>query len=199
MKATDPKPDLLVIGAGITGLSAACELADLGMRVEVVEATPAPEPETCATLAAAGMLAPLAETPTPGPFFDACRQARDAWAPFAARLTVETGLDLDYDTRGALMIDPLETYLEDMETAAQRLGEPTERIDHATLVSFVPDVADRIDGALHLPAEHRVDNQRVHQALRLAAKRRGIAIHYEHRVHRIDDARVEGDGWRRDA
>ena len=88
-------PDVLILGGGIIGLACARELALRGLRVEVVERLPAGAE---ASLAAAGMLAPLGEAGIPGPYLDVCRESRGLWGPWVAALESETGLFVDYDT-----------------------------------------------------------------------------------------------------
>ena len=50
------------------------------------------------------MLAPLGELAAPGPLLDTCRASRDLWGPWVAALESETGLSVDYDTSGALLV-----------------------------------------------------------------------------------------------
>ena len=95
------RPDVLILGGGIIGLACARELARAGLRVELVERLPAGAE---ASVAAAGMLSPLAEVPVPGPFFDACRESRDLWMPWVAELEEETGLSIEHDTSGTLLL-----------------------------------------------------------------------------------------------
>src|SRR5215207_11628484 len=93
--------DVLVVGGGIIGLSCARELARAGKRVEVLERLPA---GNAASIAAGGMLAPLAEVPAPGPFLDACRASRDLWPAWVSELSQETGLSIEFDASGTLLV-----------------------------------------------------------------------------------------------
>ena len=80
-------PDVLVIGGGIIGLACARALALAGFRVEVVERLPAGAE---ASTAAAGLLSPVDETSTPGPFLDACLASRDLWSAWVPEPLVRT-------------------------------------------------------------------------------------------------------------
>ncbi len=55
-----------------------------------------------ASNAAAGMLAPQAETDKTDDFFDFCRESRDLYPNFAGELFDETGVDIELDRNGTL-------------------------------------------------------------------------------------------------
>ena len=92
--------EILIVGGGIIGLACARALDQAGFTVGLMDAG---EPGQQASAAAAGMLAPLAEVPEPGPFFDACRSARNLWRSWGPELQEESGLDIDYATCGPLV------------------------------------------------------------------------------------------------
>ncbi|MEM9595641.1 MAG: FAD-dependent oxidoreductase [Acidobacteriota bacterium] len=190
-----PHPDILILGGGILGLATARELHRRGASVALVEAR---RIGGDASAASAGMLAPLAEVPTPGPFFDLCRLGRDLWPAWAASLETEVGVDVDLDRSGAFILDE-GTYPRRLLAAAQRLGEPWEHVDRATSRASVPDLRHDVEELLFLPGEHRVDNVRVCAALETALRRRGVPLFPHHPVRRVaslsNGVRVEGDGF----
>jgi len=180
------KTDVLIMGGGIIGLACARELAKAGLQVEVVERR---EAGAEASLAAAGMLAPLAESPEPGPFFDACRASRDLWPAWAAALAEETGLSIEHDASGSLVValEPAEEpELERLAAAARALGEAVEEIAPETLAQWVPDVAPSVRRALRLPGDHRVDNVQACAVLAAAAERAGATLTYGFEVARVE-------------
>jgi glycine oxidase len=198
-------PDVLVLGGGIIGLAAARELALRGLRVEVVERLPAGAE---ASLAAAGMLSPLSEEISPGPFLDACRASRDLWGPWVAALEEETGLTVDYDTSGSLLVAldaEDETALERALQSARDLGEPAEEIEIPALRHRVPDITPAVRRAVHLAGEHRVDNVQLCAVLALALQKLGVTIHYDSEVERVEHRApqgtvlVHGRHWRKEA
>ncbi len=180
------KPDVLVLGGGIIGLACARELARHGARVHVLERE---EHGAQASKAAAGMLSPLGEAPRPGPFFAACRTSRNLWPSWAAELAEESGVDLDYDSSGALEIaltEGDEARLDALATAAAALGERVEEADLATWRRHVPGLAAAARRGLYLPGEHRVDNLRVCAALGESAARSGVSVTYGAAIERVE-------------
>lgn len=180
-------PDVLVVGGGIVGLACARELARAGMKVELLERLAAGAE---ASLAAAGMLSPLAET-LPGPLLDACRASRDLWLSWAPALAEETGLSIEHDTSGTLLIaldDPDEAWLDRVAAETRALGEPVEEIDGAALSRWVPDVSPGVRRSILLPGEHRVDNVQACTVLALAARKAGAVLTHGTEVERIERA-----------
>lgn len=181
--------DVLVVGGGIIGLACARELARAGKRVEVLERLPA---GAAASVAAAGMLAPLAEVPQPGPFLDACRASRDLWPGWVAALSQETGLSIEFDTSGTLLValDPAEEeHLEAVAAAAEAVGELAEEIGHDHFRQWVPDASPGIRRVLRLLGDHRVDNVQACAVLAAAALAAGVTISYSFEVERIERTR----------
>lgn len=178
-----PGPDLAVIGGGIIGLACARELALAGTRVVLLERG---EPGREASRAAAGMLAPLSEVRQPGALFDACRDGRDRWEEWHARVCAEAGVAVEYDRSGTFVVaadDAEEVALEEMAAAAQRLGEPVEEAPMAEVFSQVPDLRPESRRAILLAGEHRVDNVRFCAALAEAAGRAGVELRRGTTVH----------------
>jgi glycine oxidase len=198
-------PDVLVLGGGLIGLACARELALRGLRVEVVERLPAGAE---ASLAAAGMLSPLGEASTPGPFLDACRASRDLWGPWVAALEEETGLSVDYDTSGALLValdEEDEAALDRTLRTARELGERADAVELPALRHRVPDITPAVRRALHLPDEHRVDNVQLCAVLAQSLRKLDVTLHYESEVELIERRQPEGTvlihgrHWRKEA
>ncbi|HSS52208.1 MAG TPA: FAD-dependent oxidoreductase, partial [Thermoanaerobaculia bacterium] len=165
-----------------------------------------------ASVAAGGMLAPLNEAAEPsgggrGPFLDACLASRNLWGSWVADLEGETGLTIDYDTSGSLLValeERDEPHLDALLTLARELGERTEEIEISALRRWVPDITPEVRRALHLPGEQRVDNVQVCAILVQAAQKLGVVIHYDSEVERVErrpegTVLAHGRHWRKEA
>jgi glycine oxidase len=197
--------DVLILGGGIIGLACARELALRGLRVEVVERLPHGAE---ASLAAAGMLSPLGESSVPGPFLDACRASRDLWGPWVAALEAETGLSVDYDTSGCLLValdEEDEAGIERAIRAARELDERVDEVEIPALRHWVPDIAPGVRRAVHLPDEHRVDNVQLCAVLAQSLQKLDVTIHYDSEVQHVERREpegtvlVHGNHWRKEA
>ena len=184
--------DILVVGGGIIGLACARELALAGRKVEVLERLSAGAE---ASLAAAGLLSPMAEA-VPSPLLDACRASRDLWLSWVPTLAGETGLTIEHDSSGSILIaldDREEAWLDRVAAQARDCGEPVEEIDGSVLARWVPDASPGVRRSLLLPGEHRVDNVQATTVLSIAARKAGVVITHGAEVERIERA---GDGIR---
>jgi glycine oxidase len=168
--------DAVVIGAGIVGLAVARSLAGRGFRVLVVEGQ---RVGAEASSAAGGILSAQVECDLDSPLFPLFLKARDLHARLAHELEEETGISLDYSTRGILEL----AFSEDEERAllanAERqraLGLPVEVVGPGELREAEANVTERARAALYFPADHRVDNVRLTRALAASALARGAAI-----------------------
>lgn len=97
------EPDVLILGAGIVGLSLAHELARRGLAVHMVTRD---APGAGASATAAGMLEvhyPLDMAPD---LRALCAFSRDLYPEFARALRAETGLDVALDLTGTLAWPP---------------------------------------------------------------------------------------------
>jgi glycine oxidase len=197
-------PDVLVLGGGIIGLACARELALRGLRVELVERLPAGAE---ASISSAGMLSPLNEISAAGPFLDACRASRDLWGPWVAALESETGLSVDYDTSGALLValdEEDEAELDRLSHVARELGERADEVSLPALHHWVPDITPQVRRALHLHDEHRVDNVQLCAVLAQALQKLGVTLHYDSEAERVEHhpegtVLVTGNHWRKEA
>ena len=165
--------DVIIVGAGIIGLSLAIELNKQGLRVLVVEKG---EPGREASWAAGGMLVDRPAETLPGLRELATASAR-MYPEFVHELEDESGLKIDLRSVGTLVLSGVET------------GLPPVSAGHSpatTLVYALPQALAELEPALriltqpdpHLAAvyikERSVDPRHLTAAALTAARHRGI-------------------------
>ncbi|GAB3163551.1 glycine oxidase ThiO [Myceligenerans halotolerans] len=167
-RAGEPAAGVVVIGAGIIGLTAAWRGLAAGAAVTVLD----PAPGDGATHAAAGMLGPTMEAE-----FGEERLARAGaesvrlWPEFAAGLERAAGLApgaLGLDTTGTLAVayDADDAALLRRRLALHReLGLESEEITVAEARRREPSLGPRVAGAAWVPGDHQVDPRAVQRAL----------------------------------
>lgn len=197
---TSPTADLVVVGAGIVGLSTAYEAAARGQRVTIVDG----RHQGWATDAGAGIVNPLDLS---GGLSDVERgrvalAGPEHYRGLLDRLRDDGESDVGFERVGQLVIardDDEEAVLGRLAEAltgkavpslADYLGEP-RRITAAEATALVPYLAADVR-ALLLPGVARVDGRRMATALTGAAARRGV--HRRHGTARVavSDGRAVG-------
>jgi len=173
----------IVIGGGIIGCSVAWRLAAEGVATTVLERGRVGQE---ASWAAAGMIAPQAEADGPGPFFDFCMKARDAFEAIVDRLVRDGGVDPEYDRAGILYValDADERVQLERRAKWQRsVGAPLEELSGAEARRIEPMLSPEAIYAIHMPTNRRTDNRKLTQAYAAAARRAGAEF--------VEGARVE--------
>lgn len=158
-------PDIVVIGAGLIGCSAARLLAHAGFRVLLVDRG---RPCREASWAAGGMLAAHYEADHGGPFLELCLRSRAMYPDFVAALRDETGIDAELVAEGTVVPALTEEdgrQLEAMLSAQPRGGLRVERLDAAAVRRREPGIHQDCLWGLYLPDDVRVDNRRLCDAV----------------------------------
>lgn len=168
--------DVVVVGGGLIGCAVARELGRRGARVVVVERG---EVGAEASAAAAGMVAPQAESPGPGPLLRLGVLSRARYRAWVAALAEESGIDAEYGGRGIVYValrpaDARVLAARARWQRAQRLR--VERLAPAAARRLVPGLAPGVRMALHFVDDHPVDNERLVAAAALAARRAGATL-----------------------
>jgi glycine oxidase len=174
MTSAERAPDVLIIGAGVAGLSVGWRAAQRGAVVEVIDRA---DPGSATSAVAAGMIAPVAEA-------DAREQAllplalasARAYPGFVAELQECTGMDAGYLSCGTLMVarDGDEAVaLERERELRERLGLNVTPLAPRRARELEPALAPALRGALELCDDCAVDPRRLTRVLAEALLREG--------------------------
>ncbi|MEO7033912.1 MAG: glycine oxidase ThiO [Polyangiaceae bacterium] len=178
-------PDVLIIGGGIMGTSAAWELAGHGSKVVVLERS---VPGAEASSAAAGILGAQAEAHAPGPMAELCLASRKRYAKFAATLSKETHVDVGYRESGVLQVAFAPAHAKRLVTAAawqKKRGLGVETLTRKSLAVHEPALSPGLTGGVRFAADSRVDPKALLRALHIAALARGVRFQSGALVRRI--------------
>lgn len=164
---------VVVIGGGVIGCASAYFLAKAGLAVTLIERD---QIGAQASAAAAGMLAPLAESRGPTPFLALALASLRLFETLERELKQETGIDIELSRCGILRVaeDPQEVArLQRFHRWQKEAGLPTEWLDAAAARDLEPGLGAAVLGAIYSPTEMHVQSPRLTQALALAAQARG--------------------------
>jgi len=192
---TDHSADVVVIGAGVVGLTIAWRAAQAGMQVTLLDAE---APGAGASSVAAGMLAPVTEADFGEAELVALNvEAARGYPRFVAEIEDATGMQTGYRACGTLAVatdrDELEI-LERLHGLQSSLGLAAQRLTPREARTLEPGLAPRVAGGVHAPDDHQVTPRAVLSALVAAFEQEGGTLRSGERVAGIDTAgdRVSG-------
>lgn len=170
--------EILIIGAGVVGLALARSLRKSGAagQITILERGSAGRE---ASFAAAGMLAPQAETDRTDDFFDFCYQSNKLYPQFAAELLEETGIDIELDRAGTLYLAFSD---EDVREINRRYvwqkgaGLAVEYLTGEEIRRSEPFVSPDVREGLFFPNDWQVENRKLLAALQKYAELNAIKI-----------------------
>ncbi len=158
--------EVLIIGGGIIGLSIARELHKKGVKnITILERR---EVGKEASHAAAGMLAPNAETERQDDFFHFCNESSKLYLNFAEELFGETGVDIEFDKSGTLYLA-----LNENDSAKIRrrfewqksAGLAVEMLSADETRKAEPFVSSAVRESLFFPNDWQTENRKLLHAL----------------------------------
>jgi glycine oxidase len=164
--------DVIVVGAGIVGLSCGWILAKAGRRVRVFDRTCAASE---ASWAGAGMLAPGGEFESDSPLSRMALRSLALYPEFVSELTAESGVAIDYRKCGGIELDAIGA---DGAVRAARQAEAGIRSEPC---------AFRGKPARFYPDDALVDPRDITRALLVACRARGVAIHENEPVTGVEE------------
>jgi glycine oxidase len=169
--------DVLIIGGGVIGLAIAREIRNKGIeKVTVVD-------KGCAgaeaSWAAAGILAPQAETDRIDEFFKICTASRDLYPEFAAELREESGVDIELDRNGTIYLAFDDGDVREIRKRFEwqtHAGLNVGRLTNAECCSLETNISSDVREALLFPDDWQVENRKLLAALIEYARRNGVEI-----------------------
>ncbi|HWY62686.1 MAG TPA: glycine oxidase ThiO [Rhizomicrobium sp.] len=171
---------VVIIGAGVAGLSIGWRLAQAGVDVTVLERA---QPASGASWAAAGMIAVTAELmDADAAEIEFARYSNDLWQDFAQTLEAVSGQAVGYSQSGALI-------LAEDEAALARLSKKADGIailSPAEVRALAPLATGALAGALWSPQEAHVDSRALGVALAFAYQLAGGRLIANEAVVRIE-------------
>ncbi len=162
--------DVVVVGGGVIGCSVAFALSRMGASVVVVERD---RVGVHASRAAAGMLAPITESPDEGAGFQLGLESLDLFPSLIAEIRELSGIDPRYLESGLLRVAEGDE-LDELRARASRLeAYGCSWLDGKEVRAREPRLAPGIEGGLWSPREGHVDGFLLTRAYAGAAARRG--------------------------
>jgi glycine oxidase len=186
--------DVIVIGAGLIGLSIADELARRGRRVQVLGDRPA---RATASWAGAGMLTPHPERSWHPAFEQLCLRSCELYPAFVADLVERTGIDCELRMDGLLITPGDATGAQHLRARVDELreaGREARWLDAQAVREAEPALAMQDHGGLLLADGGQVNNRLLRDALEAACRQRDVAIEPEAAGVRlvVEGGRVRG-------
>jgi glycine oxidase len=175
--------DVLIIGGGIIGCSIAWRLAQVGVRVTVLDRG---EPGAQASSAAAGMLAPVSEMVEPESFSALCVASRSLYSHFAAEIEESSGHSVGYRRDGTLLValnEEQERELAEVCRAQTAQGFILQAMTATEVHAREAGLAPQVRSGLFVPDDHWVDNERLMRGLVVACQRAGVRLEPGHAVY----------------
>ncbi len=187
--------DVLIIGGGVIGLATARALHKKGVSNITILERGAVGKE--ASHAAAGMLAPNAETEKADDFFRFCSESNELYPAFAAELFDETGVDIELDRQGTLYLALTETDSAEIGKRFEwqkQAGLTVERLSARETRSLEPFVSPDVRESLFFPDDCQVENRELLHALEKYAELNGIEIRENTEIENllIENGKVTG-------
>ena len=167
--------EILIVGGGVIGLAIALELKLRGASVTVVSR----DFQQASTLAAAGMLAPLAEAIPTSPMLDLCLRSRFLYPQWCYKLEQLTGMSTGYLPCGILA--PVYHLPQSNQT-----NNSNTWLDDKSIHLYQPGLGSEVVGGWWYPEDGQVDNRALAQVLRLAAQELGVEMRQGVEVEAIE-------------
>ncbi len=168
---------VLIIGGGVIGLAIARSLCKKGFKeITILERG---EIGKESSFAAAGMLAPQAETDKIDDFFHLCNESNLLYPKFAEELFDETGVDIELDQSGTLYLAFNKDDVEEIRARYEWQKSAGLQVEHLTsreIKQAEPFVSPDVLEGLFFPNDWQVENRKLLAALIKYAELNDIKI-----------------------
>ncbi|MDR2876926.1 MAG: glycine oxidase ThiO [Chromatiales bacterium] len=166
------RPDCLIIGGGLVGMTMARELAASGASVQLLERGACGRESSWA---GGGILSPLVPWDMPDAVSRLAQWSQRAYPALAAQLLQESGIDPQWTRSGLLSVD---TSADDWQRARAWAAIYGMRIEHlgGAAVAAIEPACRPVREAIWLPGVAQVRNPRLLQALQKSLMSAGVSI-----------------------
>ena len=184
-------PDVIIVGGGVIGAAVAYFLAKRGVPCSLLDRG---RIGGGASNAASGI---LSSSPGQSQYSRLAQRSLQLFHDLTPVIREESGIDIEFAQCGDLTLAMNESdaiALRGLAAQLSAIGEQTSWLDSAELRQMEPSLNPSIPGAMFDPESCRVNNQRLANALALAAQRRGANIRQGVEVTglMIENGRVAG-------
>lgn len=166
--------DVLVVGAGIAGLSVARELAQLKAKVTILEKE---EAGGKASRAAAGILDPYTEAREESPMLELGLKAFDFYPDFLKGLGKGASGEVEYEKPGMIYLALSredEAFLNGRFLWQKKRGLPVESLSGGEILKAEPGVTKRVRGGILYPEIRKLNAGSLTQLLFQSARTAGV-------------------------
>lgn len=179
--------DVIIIGAGISGLSAAYHMAEKGSSILLLDKGKAGKE---ATHAAAGMLGAQTEMHHSREIFRYAVRCRDYFQTFAEELEAAAGISIHYRREGAwkfaASLDE-RTKLQRLIQLHQEEGSEVKTCSEEELSKYLPEINAAEQAAAYFPEETQVDARSYAAALAKAVQKKGVTLSEDTEVLHVNE------------
>ena len=175
--------DIIIIGGGIIGLSIACEMAERGKKVVILEKNKVGRE---ASWVAAGTLEPIWDAEDDGDDLLQLKiKSEKMWKNFAQKIQQKTNIDLEYNASGGILIAMNSEEMNQLEKTckvAAKYGIESRVLSREEIFSMESATSADVFGGIFLASECYVNPRKVTEALSKYFESMGGKIHENNKV-----------------